>query len=183
MNFIGRGYISKKTCKAIIKYFEDSPLLQNPGKLLYNSQTPEVREEIKKSTDIYVDDTTDFPVLEFYAEIGKILEDYKEEFIYSDLGQQPWSMSCWNIQRYLPGEGFYKFHSEHMGLSDRHLAFTVYLNDVEEGGETEFYYQQEKIRPEEGLVVIFPVAWTHTHRGIVAPKETKYIATGWYVYR
>jgi hypothetical protein len=92
-------------------------------------------------------------------------------------------MSRWNIQRYLPGEGFYKLHYEETGSTRRHLAFTVYLNDVKEGGETEFYYQQEKIRPEEGLVVIFPVAWTHTHRGLVAPKETKYIATGWYVYR
>ena len=38
----------------------------------------------------------------------------------------------------------------------RALAWMVYLNDVEEGGETEFLYQQLKIKPSKGRVVIWP---------------------------
>ena len=32
------------------------------------------------------------------------------------------------------------------------------------------------------MTVIWPVDWTYTHRGIVSPTETKYIATGWFNY-
>ena len=61
----------------------------------------------------------------------------------------------------------------------RHLAFMTYLNDVNEGGETEFFYQEAKIRPRKGLSLIWPTDWTHTHRGVPAPKEQKTIVTGW----
>jgi hypothetical protein len=54
----------------------------------------------------------------------------------------------------------------------------VYFNDVEEGGETEWLYQQLKIQPKAGRVVIWPGSFTHMHRGN-PPMENKYIATGW----
>ena len=55
----------------------------------------------------------------------------------------------------------------------------VYLNDVEEDGETEFLYQELKLKPKKGRVVIWPGSFTHLHRGN-PPRSTKYIATGWY---
>ena len=54
----------------------------------------------------------------------------------------------------------------------------VYMNDVDEGGETEFLYQQKKIKPKTGRVVIFPASFTHQHRGN-PPMSNKYIITGW----
>ena len=56
----------------------------------------------------------------------------------------------------------------------------TYLNDVIDGGETEWYYQNIKIKPERGLTVIWPSDWTFTHRGNTSPTQTKYIATGWF---
>jgi len=32
----------------------------------------------------------------------------------------------------------------------------------------------------QGNTLIWPADFTHPHKGIVAPKETKYIITGWY---
>ncbi len=55
----------------------------------------------------------------------------------------------------------------------------TYLNDIKEGGETEWYYQKLKVKPKKGLTVIWPADWTFTHRGITAKKEHKYIITGW----
>ena len=55
----------------------------------------------------------------------------------------------------------------------------IYLNDVEEGGETEFLYQKRKFKPEKGTVMVWPGAYTHLHRGN-PPMSDKYIATGWY---
>ena len=56
----------------------------------------------------------------------------------------------------------------------------TYLNDVNDGGETEFIHQGMQIHPEKGKTLIWPADWTHTHRGIPSPTETKYIVTGWF---
>ena len=46
------------------------------------------------------------------------------------------------IQKTSPSEGFHNWHTENSDSQNfrRVLATTVYLNDVEEGGETEFLY-------------------------------------------
>ena len=56
----------------------------------------------------------------------------------------------------------------------------TYLNDVKNGGETEFYWQKIKIKPKKGLTLIWPTEFTHLHRGIPTPIEEKYIVTGWF---
>mgnify|MGYP001263064284 FL=1 len=59
----------------------------------------------------------------------------------------------------------------------------TYLNSItEKGGETEFMYQNVKIKPEKGLTLIWPASWQHTHRGNRCQKQEKYIITGWYSY-
>ena len=85
------------------------------------------------------------------------------------------------LQKTEPTQGYHMFHGENINwnVSDRTLAWMVYLNDVEEGGETEWLYQQRKIKPEKGTVVIWPGSFTHLHRGN-PPMSEKYIATGWY---
>ena len=75
------------------------------------------------------------------------------------------------------------WHSEnsHVSLdeSTRKLAFIFYLNDVEKGGETEFLYQNIKVKPRKSRLVIFSPDWVCTHRGNVPKSNTKYIITGW----
>ena len=41
----------------------------------------------------------------------------------------------------------------------RVLAWMVYLNDVPEGGETEFLYQQVKIKPTANTLVIYWIVY------------------------
>ena len=84
------------------------------------------------------------------------------------------------IQWYQPGEGFYAWHIDGAhGSSDRALVFTSYLNDVTDGGGTEFHYQRMVTSAVKGKTVIFPAALTHLHRGVVSPTQHKYILTGW----
>jgi hypothetical protein len=80
-----------------------------------------------------------------------------------------------------PTGGFHNFHAENIGWSCRHrtLVWMVYLNDVKNKGETEFYFYNERIKPVKGTVLIWPGGFTHLHRGN-PPGERKYIATGWY---
>lgn len=85
------------------------------------------------------------------------------------------------LQKTQPTEGYHMFHGENINwnLHTRTMAWMAYLNDVEEGGETEFLYQQLKVKPKKGTVVIWPGSYTHLHRGN-PPMSDKYIATGWY---
>ena len=64
-------------------------------------------------------------------------------------------------------------------MCNRHLVFMTYLNDVNNGGETEFLNQRIKFKPQKGLTLVWPADWTHSHRGLVSLTETKYITTGW----
>lgn len=94
-----------------------------------------------------------------------------------------------NVQHYLQGEGGYPhWHSEqfpqigHNEALHRVVLYMFYLNDVTEGGETEFYYQQRKLKPKKGTMVIAPAGFTHSHRGNVPISGDKYIATSWIMF-
>jgi hypothetical protein len=59
------------------------------------------------------------------------------------------------------------------------MAFTYYLNNVNDGGETEFLYLKKRVKPIEGRLLIWPASYTHTHRGNPPLSHSKYIVTGW----
>jgi len=87
------------------------------------------------------------------------------------------------IQKTLPCQGYHVWHCESNSSQDiRVLSWILYLNDIEEGGETEFLYQSLRIKPKTGTFILFPAYFTHTHRGNPPLKREKYIATGWIEY-
>ena len=94
------------------------------------------------------------------------------------------TVSLLKLQRTRPGQGYHLWHYESSGrdVAGRLLTFTAYLNDIEDGGETEFLYYGRRVKPEKGMLCIFPAAFTHTHRGNPPLKDTKYIATGWFEF-
>ena len=89
------------------------------------------------------------------------------------------------VQKTLPGEGYHQWHAENTGSLHRNrvLAWSLFLNDVEEGGETEFLHQNTRIKPKKGRMLIFPAYFTHIHRGNPPLSGEKYIATGWVEYK
>lgn len=94
-----------------------------------------------------------------------------------------------NAQKYQVAKGGYPYwHSEvypqapHNEALHRMLLFMFYLNDVEEGGTTDFYYQDRQIQPKAGTMVIAPGYFTHTHRGTVPKSNDKYILTSWVLF-
>ena len=46
----------------------------------------------------------------------------------------------------------------------RFLAFLIYLNDVEEGGETNFVGIDKRLKPKKGRGIIFPPLWMVPHQ-------------------
>jgi hypothetical protein len=95
-----------------------------------------------------------------------------------------------NLQRYTGGRGGYPYwHCElyprdpHAETLHRHLLWTIYLNDGFAEGETEFLYQQRKVAPRTGSLLIAPAAFTHTHRGNRPQGGDKFIATSWILFQ
>tara|TARA_X000000368_G_C23055124_1_gene723482 strand:+ start:3486 stop:4121 length:636 start_codon:yes stop_codon:yes gene_type:complete len=113
-----------------------------------------------------------------YDGVTHCVKKYVERYPY--LSNFDHHSSLCLLQKTEPKQGYHPFHAEDTTWdgSTRTLAWMVYFNDVEEGGETEWLYQQLKIKPKAGRVVIWPGSFTHMHRGN-PPMENKYIATGW----
>lgn len=115
---------------------------------------------------------------------GKVYPEYEERnnILKSHVNHSIQSMK---IQRTEPSGGFHNWHSEtngDWGTLRRMMVYTLYLNDVEEGGETEFLQQSVRVKPKTGRIVLWPAYFTHPHRGNPPISGTKYIATGWLEY-
>jgi hypothetical protein len=141
--------------------------------------------EIKKSTDVILD--FDSLVFRKYSEqLQNVVDLYISNFEFCNTYSGWTIIEHASIQHYLPEEGFKAWHTErcssHSPSNNRHLVFMTYLNDVDDKGETEWFYQKIKVKPKKGLTVIWPADWTYTHRGIVSPTQEKYIITGWFSF-
>ena len=135
----------------------------------------------KVSTDVGLSPGIQNPIVQMYMSEGiNAVKDYCEKYSLQKMMRLSIKESI-NIQHYAPNEGFFIWHCERSCYQShqRGLVFMTYLNDVSDGGETEFAYQQLKIKPVKGKMVIWPPDFTHMHRGITSLTEHKYIATGW----
>ena len=83
----------------------------------------------------------------------------------------------YKIQMYPKNEGYFRWHADSVAKNagDRMVAMVLYLNDVEKGGETEFFHQGMKIAPHAGHLVLFPTAWNYMHCGHTPESNDKYI--------
>jgi len=97
-----------------------------------------------------------------------------------------------NLQKYIKGRGgYHHWHSEHYPHPNdaqqkalhRVLLWLIYLNDVEEGGETEFFFQNIKVKPKQGSLILAPCGFTHTHRGCIPQSSDKYVLASWLMYK
>lgn len=194
MNFIEEYFILDLTlCDELIKYHKNNNF-KYIGKI-QSKEGPVVDITEKDSTDVSFELRTNptnnlFEYAEIQTRFSKVLQESVDQYInkykycnnFASFGISEGVF----IQHYLPKQGYHKWHCERtsarMPATTRHLVFMLYLNDVNDGGETEFYYQKVKIKPVKGKMLIWTADWTHTHRGIPSPTEEKYIITGWFNY-
>jgi len=181
-NFISGWYIDKNLCDNLIDFYENDNT-KSPG-ITYGEGGVKTDPKVKDSMDLDIAQYNHLPLFKNYLNnLALVIEHYKKKYIFANENVTTWKISqTYNIQRYYPNQGFHKWHCERssQATNNRHLVFMTYLNDITDGGETEWYYQKIKVKPEKGLTVIWPSDWTFTHRGLVSKTQTKYIATGWY---
>lgn len=165
-------------CEDMIERFEAHPEHQNSGRIGPHESE---QKSIKRSTDLRISGRHDWRDVDeiLLASLGSGLSllagihPFFASNAFKDIG--------YNLQRTRSGE-YYEWHVDSGPgvFSQRQLVAIWYLNNVAgPGGETEFYFQDIRVTPEQGKLLIFPPFWTHVHRGVKLTEGVKYIATTW----
>ena len=181
-NFIGAWNIENDDlCNEIITWFEKNKELQMQG---VNSEGRVSNN--KKTTDITVkpSDLKDDKYKCFNNYIGELYKcfiDYQHQWPFMKNLIKDVDIGSFNVQKYEKGDHFSRIHTERASIATLHRVFAwmTYLNDVDDGGETNFTHYNIKIKPEIGKTLIWPAEWTHAHAGEILNSGKKYIITGW----
>lgn len=185
-NFIGiyEDAFTKEYCDSVIEHFNN---MEKAGLTLNRQQQQQHMSRLSKddaqlyahseasllgTLDLIKKFTTVFwgQIYPEYANTFAVLKEYANHSSYA-----------YKVQKTEIGQGYHIWHSEtdSKEMCNRILAWTLYLNDVEEGGETEFLYYPKRVKPKAGTFVLWPAGLTHTHRGNPPISNAKYIVTGW----
>jgi 2OG-Fe(II) oxygenase superfamily len=181
-------FMTPKYCTDAIKFFE---MMRQAGFTSYRGgKTKHMVEDNYIGLGEFKDDEITklgIPTASTHTFLEKFWKDvypiYKEK--YSILEQcQDHAIVNLKLQRTVPGEAYHTWHFEtaSQDVAGRIMTFILYLNDIEDGGETEFLYYPKRIKPKQGKLVLFPGGFTHTHRGNQPLNGPKYIITGWVEY-
>jgi len=187
------GFYSEEFCNDVINFFEyrskfvyttnrDNSLQQDESVSIGHEQdfvaSRQTEEQIFNPLEAV-------KLIEFFTEIfwKKCFPLYNKNYPTNDQ-MKTLGFNTFKIQKTLPGQGYHIFHFENADMltSKRAMFFILYLNDIKDGGETEFLYQSKRIEPQTGRLVIGPASYTHPHRGNPPLKDTKYIMTSWLEY-
>lgn len=179
------NYFDNELLDRYVRHFDFCK--ENKSKFTYKreKQFHTVDENVDLLTSNFFDDDNDVIVKYINAEFldvffNKIYSEYVKKYEILNYIKHH-NIYEVKIQKTLPGEGYHIWHCENISLEHRTriCAFILYLNDVDEGGETEFLYQKTRIKPEKNKLLLFPANYTHIHRGNPPLSGEKYILTGW----
>ena len=170
--FLKREVLSKEECKQLIDDFEIEEKQKGP-----------VTEITIRDNTFYYEGITIDPTIQFWTQyLQQSLEEYKKEHTFLGYGD----CGCWvvdpvaNIQKYKPNQYYKGEHCDQTPMNpNRVLVWMIYLNTINKGGGTTWPQQEFTTKARAGDLYIWPAGWTHSHKGIVAPEEEKYIITGW----
>jgi hypothetical protein len=176
---------SKEYCESVIAYFEK---MVEAGYGINRQVADKVPKFYKDDLAVFGSNATGIN-LQASGDLQQQLNDVLWNMGYKQYSEKYWGLQSlgphnsytFKIQKTEPGQGYHTWHCEVNGLDScrRLLAWTLYLNDVEEGGETEFIHQHMRVKPKQGTLAIWPATFTHIHRGNPPISNAKYIITGW----
>jgi hypothetical protein len=191
-DFIGiyDGYIPDEACDQAIELFKKYQEFNKVFSRFTSEGTTQDRKDDKQlfcTGDVLTDEefnvnklkalmvNFDMALRHYYTETN--IKKYTAEDIITDHVK---------IQKTIPSQGYHVWHIEHCGTRDmakRVLVYSIYLNTVEDGGETEFLYQSQRVKPVKGRIVIWPAGFPYVHRGNPPLSGEKYIVTSWISFK
>ena len=133
-----------------------------------------VNKKMKSADDLCL--SADLP-----QEIDKVLPFFEEAVYqyreFSDILVNVNEISEITVRKYSEGEGYYRNHVDVNWGENLRRAFVIliYLNDVIEGGELYLRNHDFEIKPQQGMLVMFPSGWTWEHEARTVLKGDRYI--------
>ena len=129
------------------KYKAEDPLWIKPQKII---------------TETFID------VVNLYMEDLEIARDFPVKYTFEE----------YRMKRYEAND--YDQFKEHVDVQDyssarRFVVIFLYLNDVLEGGESNFPRLDLAITPKQGRILVFPTNWQYRHAGLPVKSNDKYI--------
>ena len=172
-------------CDEVISFYENTTKFNEP----FTRQQAEnnISQLLKTDTTVQFDPCNSlmFRDCQFMRPLSenlyKCYQKYVEEFpALFELPTHKLSINV-RLQKTKIGQGYHVWHCEQGSFvtSTRIAGWSIYLNDVDEGGETEFLRQHIRIPAKKGTACIFPASYTHAHRGNPPISNDKYILTSW----
>ena len=189
-NFIGvyDNYITKEECNKAIKLFET----QNKFHHTLNRMDFENASILQKKDKQFFANGNNLEI--WWSELKPMILNFEiawKHYVKNTGAQDAYDniqfhFSSLKLQKTLPTEGYHVWHIEHnkgFEMEARAFVYTIYLNDVKEGGATEFLHFSKRVKPKTGRIVIWPAAFPYLHRGNPPLSGEKYILTSWMMLR
>ena len=180
---------SKEECEEIINNVSVAEEYYKHSEFFSTSPSDTKRKDTQYDADLIFKSMMQQGKGDFLSKLGDILRQGIERYSYNfpviknlHMEEHGITYSEFKLQKTPIGGGFHNWHCEDIVLRDRFLVWSIYLNDVTEGGETEFLYQNVRISAKQGCMCVFPSDWTHLHRGNPPISNEKWMLTGWYTY-
>lgn len=171
--------IDPAVCDVIIKRFEKDTHLHERKITEQNSRH---FDQINVSADRGWQDVHKLLIEKAY----ECAEVYRKTFeIKPFMWPEPYTFEQIRMKRYHnDGVDGFGDHVDAGNLETVHrfLTYLWYLNDVEEGGETQFTRYGDgdryKVKPKQGSILMFPPIWTYPHLAAKPISGPKYIIGG-----
>ncbi len=189
-NFIGvyDNYITKDECDKAIRLFEDQDKFNKTIDRMLIQKEPIIKMQDQQFF------AGGYNLKFWYEELKPLILNFdiawqhynKNTGATASYDQEKFFYTTVKIQKTLPTQGYHVWHIEHnQGYENecRAFVYTIYLNDIEEGGETEFLHFSKRVKPKAGRIVIWPAAFPYVHRGNPPLSGKKYILTSWLLLR
>jgi hypothetical protein len=174
------GALSREVCDDIVARFEADPR-RYPSRTA-TRQNPLIRSGTMLDIPRY-DEWTD--VCNLVTQVTRrCLDDYVQRYPSLQFLARPENSLITPpiLERIEPGQGYgYHVDAGMGGTHDRIVSGLFYLRDIAEGGETEFPFQLQYVKPMAGLLLLFPPFWTHLHRGVSPVSAVKYNITNFVI--
>lgn len=137
----------------------------------------EARETNERTNDAAFIDFTSLtnpvPIYLFGQKLFNYLDQYGKKYHVGFSSMEP---AC--INRYEVGQE-YKPHADDGPGHPRVISALIYMNDVEDGGETYFPLFDVTVKPKKGRLVIFPSNYAYIHEARPPKSGVKYSMAVW----
>ena len=172
------GFISNQDCDTFIQLME--PVLK-PSEVT----NPDAEKNIRTSSTAFMP-MGDSP---FLPRLNQQLHEFMK--IPIGKGESPQGQKYEVGQEFKPHCDWFDpnspYNEKHLGMGQRTWTLMVYLNDVEEGGETAFTKINYEVKPKKGKALVWnnlfengETSFYSEHWGKPVVKGMKYIVTKWF---